>query len=293
MSKGIVPAARQLLFEIPDGVFVNIDIAQCLSILNRRLYRQGMMYYIEKIEVVSGAATIAAWKAIPDTWITQNAWKKGYSCWIEQQREYAKQCGESGQSDPRGKWADFKVHPDDAGLNYATPLDSNGDAYLVGEWRYSNFVYDDAGTSRSPAIHMIGSTVDDSAIGLIQSYGDSRNYVIGTPSNPASIATGFYAQFHGVGDIDDEIMTDIRDDNDLPPYDNDEYPGGSTNGDHLVIMAKAATTSVVPHQVMAGGMAPCGLMQLYGDTDNGSAAAFIVHIAPGPYKGVMASKMGQ
>lgn len=280
------------MVSIPDDTLVNVDIAQCLSILNKRLYRQGMMYYIENIQIVSPLATIALWRAIPDSWISQNAWKKGYSCWIEQQREHAKQCGDAGQSDPRGKWADFKVHPDDNGYNYAIPLDSNGDAYLTGEWIYSNFVYDDAGTSRSPAIHMVGSTVDDSAIGLIQSYGDSRAYPTGGPSTPATIATGFYAQFHGAGDIDDELATDIRDDNDLPPYDQDEYPGGSTNADHLVVMAKGATSALIPISTMPGGAAPCGLIQLYGDTEAGNAV-FIITVAPGPMKGVMASKMGQ
>ena len=287
----IVPAQNRFVVSVPHGTAVVCDIAHCLSVINRRMYRQGMNYFVESI-TYAGASTGAfgTVQSVPDTWVTHNAWKKGYETWRTMQNEYMDGMGSS----LKGKWADFKVLIDDEGLNYVTPIDANGDAYLLGEWIYSNFVYDDAGTARSPAIALIGSSTDDTHIGLIEAYGDARNYPGAAPQNPSEVQTGFYAQFHGIGDIDDELGSDLRDDNDLPPYDQDDYPGGAANGDHSIIQGVLAATAEYPSATMGGFTAPCGLLRLQQAQTSGSAAAnFIITIGVGPYKGVMASPMGQ
>ena len=289
----IVPAQTKFIVQVPHGTSVNVDIAQCLSVINRRMYRQGMNYFVESIQYISQAGSIGAVYTAPDTWVTHNAWKKGYETWRTMQNEYGDGMGAS----IKGKWADFKVLLDDEGLNFVTPLDGNADAYLLGEWIYSNFVYDDAGTTRSPAIALIGSSTDDTHIGLIEAYGDARNFVSsnsGEPIGPSEITTGFYAQFHGVGDIDDELGTDLISDNDLPPYDLDDYPGGAANGDYPIIVALTSTSSEYPKDSVGGFPAPCGLLKLQQAQISGTAAAsFLISIGVGPYKGVMASKMGQ
>ena len=286
----IQPAHLDIFVSVPHSTAVNVDLAQCLSILNRRLYRQGMMYYVESIEAISVAGMAGSVCTIPDTWVVHNAWKKGFKTWQTMQNDYA-----DGQGSAlKGKWADFKVDIDDEGLNFITPLDIGGDAYLLGEWIYSNFVYDDAGTSRSPTIHMLGSSTYDSAIGLVQEYGDARARVRETPSVDAEASTGFYAQFHGDGDIDDELGTDILDDNDLPPYDLNDYPGGHANADHAAIVASFATTAEYPRADVRGFKSPCGLLRLFQAQSSGNAAAgFIIRLAAGPYKGCMAEPMGQ
>ena len=228
-------------------------------------------------------------RAAPDTWITHNAWKKGYSTWRTQQNEF--QDGEGSRL--KGKWADFKVGLDDSGDAKVTPVDGNasgGDAYLTGDWELSNFVYDDAGTSRSPSIHLIGSTVYDDSIGLIQEYGDARNYPGAEPDNIGTLATGFYAQFHGVGDIDDELGADIRDQNDIPPYDQDQYPGGHDNGDHPIVLDIGATTGEFPVVKFGSFALPCGLLNI--NQASGGAASFLITVAAGSYKGVLATPMG-
>lgn len=286
----IVPAQTTFTVLVPHGTAVNVDIAHCLSILNKRMYRQGMNYYVESIQAISQSGLVAAVFAAPDTWVTHNAWKKGYETWRTMQNEAHD--GEGWRH--KGKWADFKVLLDDEGLNFVTPVDGNDDAYLTGEWLYSNYVYDDAGTARSPAIALIGGVIEDSHIGLIEAYGNSRNFPSASPGNPAEVTTGFYAQFHGVGDIDDELSTDIRDDNDLPPYDQDDYPGGANNGDYPVLVGGLAATAQFPVATLAGFLAPCGLLKLSQAQVSGtSVAGFIIKIGIGPYKGVMASRMGQ
>jgi hypothetical protein len=286
----IVPAQNKFVVSVPHGTIVNVDIAQCLSILNRRMYRQGMNYFVESVSIHSPAAAVLGVASVPDTWVTQNAWKKGYGTWRTMQNEYLDGMG----SALKGKWADFKVLLDNGGENFITPVDGNSDAYLLGEWIYSNFVYDDAGTARSPAIALIGSSTDDTHIGLIEAYGDARNFPGAAPQNPSEIQTGFYAQFHGVGDIDDELGADLRDDNDLPPYDQDDYPGGAANGDHPIQQYRLATTGEYPMAIGGGFTAPCGLLQFAQTQASGTSAMDVfITIGVGPYKGVMASKMGQ
>lgn len=287
----IVPAQRTFVVSVPNNTGVVVDIAHCLSVLNRRMYRQGMMYYVQAIKCATPAMAGVVYTA-PDSWVTQNSWKKGYETWRKMQNEY----GDGMGAEIKGKWADFKVNLDDAGLGYVTPVDGNEDAVLLGEWIYSNFVYDDAGTARSPTIHLIGTSTDDSSIGLIEAYGDARNFVSsnsGEPIGPTELTTGFYAQFHGVGDIDDELGTDLISDNDLPPYDLDDYVGGSANADHPMPVDFFATTSEFPLATVGGFVAPCGLVRLHQANSGASAASFLITVAPGPYKGVMASRMGQ
>ena len=147
----IVPAQNRFVVSVPHGTAVNVDIAQCLSILNRRMYRQGMNYFVESVQIHSPAACVLGVGSAPDSWITHNAWKKGYGTWRTMQNEYMEGSGAL----LKGKWADFKVNLDDNGMGFVTPLDGNGDAYLLGEWVYSNFVYDDAGTARRLCIDIV------------------------------------------------------------------------------------------------------------------------------------------
>lgn len=312
----IEPAVTQLLYIVPNGTSY-IDLAKDLSKVNRRLYRQGMTYVVQDIQfsVSSGmkATDIAGvtFSTVGNSWMVHNAWKKGFRTWQKMQNEFLD--GEGSRL--KGKWADFKIYLDDsqAGGTTLEPYAGDNAVYAAGEWIMSNFVYDDAGTARSPSIHMIGSTTADSAIGLIEAYGNSRNYPTSEPRHPSALNTGFYAEFHGIGDTDDELGSDIEDDNDLPPYDQDEYPGGATNADSAVPVRFGSVTAQQAQGVIPGFIAPCGLikcfngyMELVDANDDGTFAindvygaataqnlVCLVTVAPGPYRGVLAAPMGQ
>jgi len=303
----IEPAVTQLMYVVPHGDSY-IDLAKDLSKVNRRLYRQGMTYVVQDVQIgVSGGMKTTdisqlIFATAGNSYMTHNAWKKGYETWRTQQNEYMD--GEGSQL--KGKWADFKVYLDDhqAGGTTLEPYAGDAAVYAAGEWTMSNFVYDDAGTSRSPSIHLIGTSTEDSAIGLIQAYGEARNYPAGGPSNPAAMATGFYAQFHGVGDVDDELGNDIRDQNDLPPYDQDEYAGGETNSDVPVPVRFLSCNATQSTVMVPGFIAPCGLIKvtlgeaqldassLY-ESSTSPSVAMLLTVATGPYRGVLAAPMGQ
>lgn len=302
------PAQLHLAYDVPAGQSY-IDLARDLSRVNRRLYKQGMTYKIQNIQLLGAAVgtkttdvTSIGFYTISNSYMAHNAWKKAKETWEQMQNDFADGQG----SRLKGKWSDFKIYLDDSHAG-GTTLDvvaGDGAAYAGGEWIYSNFVYDDAGTARSPSIHMIGTSTDDSAIGLIQAYGDSRNYPGTDPSNLSAMQSGFYAQFHGVGDTDDELGQDLRDDNDLPPYDADGYPGGDTNADAPALMGMAVVTAIRPLSSVRGFDVPCGLLklnlfesQLDGSSQyeltTGPNHQLLITLAPGDYRGVSAVPMGQ
>lgn len=302
----IEPAVTQLYYIVPDGVSY-IDLAKDLSKVNRRLYRQGMTYVVQDIQIGMLPGMLPTdiyqitFSTAGNSYMVHNAWKKGSTTWRTQQNEYMD--GEGSQL--KGKWADFKVYLDDSQAAGTTlePYASDGAVYATGEWAMSNFVYDDAGTSRSPSIHLIGTSTEDSAIGLIEAYGEARNFPTGAPSNPAGMATGFYAQFHGVGDIDDELGNDIRDQNDTAPYDADAYQGGETNADAPVPVRLGSVNATQSSTTLQGFIAPCGLIkvqaaELFLDSgiyaaQSAPSSAMVLTVAPGPYRGVLAVPMGQ
>lgn len=94
------PAHRVLSFNVPAGESY-IDIASALSKVNRRLYRQGMQYAIQKIEYSFVAPTDSVTSqhltayAAGDTWVVHNAWKKAQAVWLAQQRRTRRLVGDS------------------------------------------------------------------------------------------------------------------------------------------------------------------------------------------------------
>lgn len=324
----IQPAVTQLYYAVGDGASY-IDLAKDLSAANRRLYRQGMTYVIQDIQLAVSPGMRAtdvfqvSFSTMGNSWMVHNAWTKAFRTWQRMQNEYMDGAG----ARLKGKWADFKIYLDDsqAGGTTHQSYASDGAVYAAGEWVYSNFVYDDAGAARSPSMHMIGSVTSDSAIGLIEAYANSRNYQGTEPNNPAEIATGFYAEYHGVGDIDDELGADLRDDNDLPPYELDDYPGGDSNADAPVFTRFGSVNATQSTAQLGGFIVPCGLLKISTNelqltnttesaTDLGDVAGtgvaspgplsvyevtsattvgILITLAPGPYRGVLAAPMGQ
>jgi hypothetical protein len=312
--KGIEPAQRKLYYltaTSSGNVTVDIDLAKDLSAVNRRLYRQGMQYYVQSVEFMSAGTTnvrVFAYAA-GDTWINHNAWKKGFALWRSQQRDV-----ESVMPNLQGKWADFKIELDDNSATAINTLAGDGGTILCDEWNLANFVWDDDGAERSPTFCLLGATDVTSKIGLVQEYAISRNQVLRSPEVPSEASDSIYAKSLGTDEMTDAIVDFVESENDDPPYDKDQYVGGDTVADAPFIQGFAVANAQGSKGVIGGFTAECGLVRL---TINASASydavntatdpdtltehindrdvpiAFTVTLAPGPYKGVMASKMGQ
>nr|AGA18356.1 hypothetical protein [uncultured marine virus] len=313
----IEPAIRQLVYLIPDGTSY-IDIAKDLSKVNRRLYRQGMSYVIQDIQIgmpVGMRATDVyqvVFATAGTSWIVHNAWKKAFTTWQAQARSVERLV------DIPAKWRDFKVYLDDSmrGGTTLEPYAGDGAVYLAGEWNYSQFVWDDDGTERETYAHLIGSDSGTTDFGLVQNYADSRKRVqANDPAQEAEASTSMYAKMLTIGD--DELIADLIDNieaaNDAPPYDIDDFPGGADNADAAVPVRFGSVNATQSTTNLPGFVAECGLIKVSCNeielTTSGDPAAVtgtsvyqavsaptvscLITVAAGPYRGVLAAPMGQ
>ena len=315
----IEPAVTTLWYTVADGVSY-IDLAKDLSMVNRRLYRQGMVYAIQDVQVglPSGMRSSdvfqATFSVIPNSWIAHNAWKKAFATWRSEQRKVTDVIGPI-----HGKWQDFKIYLDDSHEDGTTlgPVAGDSGAFSSGEWEHSKFVFDDDGTERELKMHMIGSSNladanNESGIGLINEYQNSRaNQDALQPLLPGGASETIYAKLMGTDDMSDMIVDNVEGDNDRSPYDPDDYPGGDTNGDAAQLVQIMSVSSQQSVGRAPGFVAPCGLVRIetneiaLNDVDptavnaavyaDGTAATALIGItvAVGPYRGVLATPMGQ
>lgn len=316
----IQPAQRRLFYTgtmtSNEGTFY-IDLAKDLSAVNRRLYRQGMQYYVESFEhyniFANDEVQSMACSTAGDTWTVHNAWKKAFAHWKRQQREARKLVGQGTAP----TWEDFKIYLDDAhragGTGSATGdelsvLAADGGAVGSGEWIHSKLIYetDDQGTTAESFLHLIGPDVSTTDAGLILNYQKSRVTVQSEdPEVPAEYSANLYAYMaRDENEVMDEVANNMEDENDAPPYDLDDYVGNDTNADAPFVQSFSLASPSQPLAVGNGFLAECGLIKIdaarfsvatnaYSGNPDSQIFAFSITVAPGPYKGVMAEPMGQ
>jgi len=302
-SKTMTPAVRHLRYELQNsgdpGTETShyIDLARDLSIVNRRLYRQGRDYHVKKITVVSSntpnLGNRVSASGISSSWVAHNAWRRGFEVWTKMDKE----ASENLSGNIRGTWSDFKIYlsNDMRSGNVLEPMDNGGNAYLPGEWVYTRLVSPD-GTTSSDAfyLHMLGdhqgSPGSWSAIGLVKSYGQSRATVQGADPNVPGVASDDpIVNVFDYGTTVDEVVNLMEGDNDTPPYDLYDYPGqgGNDNGPKPAVFQD--TTLVDGRAVMGGFNALCGLIELETtSTVANDVFSVLVELAPGKYRGINA-----
>ena len=144
-----------------------IDLGQSLSLVNRKLVRQGHVFKVKGMKLFSRADQAdnchVGVSALPRTWPMFNAYKKARSLWNQMNLDAIDSLGEGNLP----KYYDFKVyfdmehfdndHNSDGGVitTNMLPVDGDGNASTAGEWVYSKF---ESGAS-SPLewnCHMLG-----------------------------------------------------------------------------------------------------------------------------------------
>ena len=189
------PAVNTLCYSLANGDNY-IDLAKDLSVVNRRLYRQGRLYAVQNVQVYFDGADSGAndtsqqvrsiqVNTLPNTWVIHNAWKKGFAHWQKQQKDALKALGGPAA---RPRWADFKVAMDaahvqldsssgDQDISLDTRAGDFSTTIVPDEWRIAQYVWeDDNGQDREPLIHMLGqvAATQEQYVGLVENYGDSR-----------------------------------------------------------------------------------------------------------------------
>lgn len=239
-----------------DSVF--IDLAQSLSLVNRKLIRQGNVFKVTGLTLFSQDAEadscMFSASVLPRTWMMFNAYKKARSLWNQMNLETIDALGAGNLS----KYYDFKVLFDaehfkseiipgtgDYGIEgNLLPVDGDGNAATAGEWDYSYWEDSQASADRFYGA-MLGTHTDSSGnaegasgrdtpadggcAGLVLAYQQSRGAAF-TDQDQSGLdqqvdADSPWAMLFGAGDQEQQVLSALDTQNDAPPYPAD-YSGG-------------------------------------------------------------------
>lgn len=307
--KKMSPSPLTFAFNVPDGEST-IDLSQCASVLNRRFYRQGINWVVSGFRVFTSTPVETPNRGIgiyrlPQTWSMTNAWQKSFSAWNKQQREAI---DDAGAESAVAGFRDFKIHADvthvAAGfISNLKPTDSGNNLPVMGEWEPSLIVLPNTasdGTSfvdpSERSLHMVGLNVNGTTSrGMIEGYADSRAY----PQSPDPVSPdidssqNWLARMFDTGNDINEILENATERNDELPYDQVNYPGGSTQLPALQIVDAAYFSAGTNSNklYMKGDNFPCGLIRV--ESTAGLIVQLLVDLVPGTHKGYMCQPMSE
>ena len=300
-----------------------IDIAKELSKLNRRMYRQGKVYRIANISITSRNTVdgLVSFSTAPDTWVSRNSWIRGFELWNDMNKQAL-----NLQPARKSQWHDFKVYLSDSHRTASAArkpgvLDNGNNAYVDGEWVYSEYISPDGVANGTDAFkaHLVGdhngSPSAWASVSLIRSYAEARASVqASVPLIDSGGDDDPLLNLFDDGTQVDEIAQNLDSYGDVPPYAWDatdvgeNYPGSSLNGPKPIVRRLAAIGTpdtrqgagvegvAAPTVMLPGFDAMCGLVEIETQSQN-RAGAFrsgddiidiVIELAPGKYKGVAA-----
>lgn len=291
-----------------------LDLSQLASLANRRFYRQGINWAVAGFKIytsagIKGNVTI---KALPNTWITSNAWEKAFRAWNKQQMEAIE---DSGAESAVAAFRDFKIFADpkhvaDGYVANMQLLDGQLPAaqpYANGEWEPSIVVLPNSASDGSSLVepserflHMCGINVNGTVSrGIIEGYADSRAYPHSPDPVSPDIASSqnWLSRMFDVGNDINEIVENATDRNDNLPYPQVDYPGGATQAPAMVIhdLCRISGTTVGGTTYGKGGNFPCGLIRFEWSNDvessTSSNIAIQIDLVPGDHRGYLCEPM--
>jgi hypothetical protein len=289
------PAQVTLTFDMGNESSTKfIDLAENLSIVNRKLIRQGQNFAVtgftvqaDGLDPSTPSQALIILSTLPNNWVTHNAWVKARALWFEM-RDLVLDDNPS----VAGRWSDFKVLMSAAHANsitwdaatgrwstnlYTEDSGENVAKLTYRDWEYSEVVMPqhdvDPATGLPDAalehsLHMMGADVPagssyvDGSFGIIEGYENSRAVVQDAPDVPALLDSTWMSLISDMGSQEPELTQQIEDENDRPPYNRTGYPGASDNLSEPLVAALAACSSANPVVHGAGFVAPCGLIKV-------------------------------
>jgi hypothetical protein len=287
----------------PKTAFINL--ARDLSAINRQLFRQTRTYRIKSIRVVDGDPDGSAlFACAPHTWAMKNSLSRAYRRWNEMNAQVLKD-----QPSLKGKWNDFKPYltyehqqaaRGQGGFDILVPQDIGGESLAYGDWQASVFESPD-GTSSSNGYTVgllgraIGSPGAFEYVGLIESYGNTRNTIQDNPNVSVGLASEDpLLNLLDAGTQFDEVAANIMEENDLPPYatalpngPGASYVGGFDNMKHPLQFGEVSSNDDRANPVFYNIDVPLGIVQIDHQTFTGTTSfTIIIEVASGDYKGV-------
>lgn len=279
--------------------FHYIDLAACLSAINRRLYRQGRMYHVANVSVHDSAADLEIrFTTIPNNWTSARGWTMAYNAWRAQVADALENQPE-GSPDVEGKWADFKVymnndHKDD--VDKPKPVDCEGNALVMyafgadNEWFYTQVQTRVDGTAYTNLnFVMCGAhnVANNGEIGVIKGLEDLWATQAYEPVDPAGFDESPILGM-GLENKNEEILDAIMDENDQPPYSYLDMVGTTDNMPAPLTCRETSITTAENEMAMVGGFpVPLGLICVETKCgSSGNTVGICVELVPGKYQGV-------
>ena len=255
--KRLEPAVTTLTFDLgSQGSTKYLDLAENLSIMNRKLIPQGQKMMVtgftvlaDNIDPTTVGSTVVKLSVIPDNWVSANAHTKGEALWNDM-RDLVLDDNPS----VKATWSDFKVF-----MDYGH---ANGNTFdpATGRWSSNLYVEDSEGTIAkttfrdwdyaqvvmpqhdvnpatglpdpplSHTLHMQGPDMSasgsyiDGSFGIIEGYENSRALVQNSPDTPAGLPTTWMTLISDKGSQEPELTDNIDEENNTPPYSRASYP---------------------------------------------------------------------
>lgn len=299
------PAVRYLRYELTTSGVPGtetshfIDLARDLSRVNRRLYRAGRDYHVKKVTIVSSntpnLGNRVSVSTAPDSWVARGAWHRAFKMWNQMNKTASGQLA----GNITGTWADFKIFlsSDMAGATLPSPLDNGGfEVTAALDWDVSTFVTPD-GTATDDEFYgtllgdHIGAAGSRTSIGLIRSYGESRATVqLTDPAVPSAASTDPLVNLFDYGTTIDDVIDNLEDSNDQPPYSQVQYPGGAVNMSKPIVIQD--TTIVDGRASMAGFSALMGHLEFeIKSAIPSDVYSVTIELSPGKYRGIKAESI--
>jgi len=299
-KKKDTPAVRYLRYELANSGDAGtetshfIDLARDLSRMNRRLYRAGRDYHVKKITVVSSntpnLGNRVSVSTAPDSWVARNAWHRAFKAWKQMNKTATGQL--SGNI--TGTWSDFKIFlsTDMAGATLPSPLDNGGGAVAAAlNWDVSTFVTPDGTTTDDEFFGTllgdhVGAAGSRTSIGLIKSYGESRATVqVTDPAVPATASADPLVNLFDYGTTIDDVIDNLEDENDAPPYSQVQYAGGAANTPKPLVVQDTCIQD--GRATMGGFSALMGHLEFeIKSAIPSDVFSVLIELAPGKYRGI-------
>lgn len=283
-QKAKYPVVRKFTIDTDGTSDVYVDVGQCLSMINHRLYRQGKLYRVRVRITDPSSMGLFAVTSLPDTWWARRSYNKVRDIWMMR----VKAMKDGGAS--VGRWNDFKVGYDNTHHDNFTSAklpelvtDATGtqSAMTTGnaEWALSE-LNDNDGNDQT--FRMLGNT-NVNEFGIIQSYSNITNVFAPDPDETGSGGNVYADLMLGEGGDD----TDMDDQGDYPPYHETDFPQLEVHQGQLVSVVQDGGGGLSGAQgSYATGYfdAPLGLLRI----TSGASAELTIEVQEGDYKGVNA-----
>lgn len=291
-----------------------VDLPRLMSAVNRRLYQQGRVYHVANATIHDSQGNCEVrFCTAPNTWPVRAAWNAMFQAWKRQRAQLLAMTG--GTPRKTGDWSDFKVylnkdHVSDA--DWPSPVDSEQDAVQFGEWNYATLTSTVNGTEHTDVCvglmgsHALGSNVASTSThdGTYSGYASALSALKQLWTQPQnaespthadtlsdSFIIGMSLDAMGADANLDDMLDEVEDENNKPPYGNVFAGEGAFAPDPWVVREAHLSSSNLPMQTVGGFPVPCGLLCIETKSGGDNTIGVLLELVPGDYKGLAAEPM--